>query len=230
MSSISDVTFCATVLLSSFITMLCSSPPGAAPKQEWKKDRLGAYASPRAASVRRGVAVGLGIYHGALVLTNLSASPICPAPGNLNTNLFSWNAYTAACLFSIICVGGPLRLTAFAGLGQNFTFRLGPPDRLITGGIYQYIQHPSYTGQMLVLVANLALFIRWDGPLSCWIPASVSGLLDGWGLLLSSILVFGMFRKLVHRVKDEEVMLKETFGAEWVKWNQSTKRFIPWVV
>ncbi len=29
------------------------------------------------------------------------------------------------------------------------------------------------------------------------------------------------------RVRDEEKMLKDTFGKEWVEWSGRTKRFVP---
>jgi protein-S-isoprenylcysteine O-methyltransferase Ste14 len=51
--------------------------------------------------------------------------------------------------------------------------------------------------------------------------------MDGWGLALwASFMGFSVFM-IRARVKDEEGMLKETFGKEWEDWNRSTRRFIP---
>jgi protein-S-isoprenylcysteine O-methyltransferase Ste14 len=230
MSSLLNVLLSLTVLVASIITMLCSTPPNATPYQEWKRDRLGVYASSRAAVIHRTMVVGTGIYHAALVLTWVDATTtLCPRPENLNRQLFQWNWYTCACLFLIICVGGPLRFSAFAWLGQNFTFRLGPSSKLVTTGIYRYIQHPSYSGQVIVLVSNLSLFYRLDGSLACWLPGCFVAALDGWGILVCGVIIFGMFRWLILRVEDEEEMLRITFGQEWENWNRSTKRFIPWI-
>ncbi|KAH7161877.1 hypothetical protein EDB81DRAFT_840104 [Dactylonectria macrodidyma] len=104
-------------------------------------------------------------------------------------------------LFLTIAVGAPLRLMAFGQLSDNFTFRLGPPTELNTSGIYFYTQHPGYTGQII------------DG-------------LHGWGPVCHYIVVLGIIRRLLMRVKDEEDVLQKTFGEKWVVWHKFTKRFI----
>ncbi|KAH7237155.1 uncharacterized protein BKA55DRAFT_579186 [Fusarium redolens] len=229
MATSHEVSFAGAVLLSSLITMSCFKPPSEVPRDGWKQDSLGTYASPTAARVRRILAVGVGVFHSLIVLGYSDSNLVCPHPKNLNKELFNWNAYTVACLLMIIFVGGPLRLTAFAQLGSNFTFQLGPPDTLMTGGIYRYIQHPGYTGQIVVLVVNLALFLRWDGAFGCWLSHDMRIAVNGWGLICCLVLVFGILRRLMMRVKDEEKMLKETFAEEWVAWSRVTARFIPGV-
>lgn len=89
----------------------------------------------------------------------------------MNTALISWSAATSVPLALILCVGVPIRLVSYASLGKNFTFDLAVPDRLITDGIYQYVQHPSYTGTLVLLFSNTMLLLRIDGALSCWIPS-----------------------------------------------------------
>ncbi|KAH6972056.1 hypothetical protein BKA56DRAFT_620624 [Ilyonectria sp. MPI-CAGE-AT-0026] len=144
MESLPKISFAGAVLLSSLIAMSCFMAPSEVPRIYWNKDGLGAYASPNAAQIRRIVAVGIGIFHVLVVLGYSDNTFMCPRPENLNNNLFPWNSYTAACLFLIICVGAPLRLTAFSQLGSNFTFKLGPPDTLTTYGMYRYVQHRGY--------------------------------------------------------------------------------------
>lgn len=90
---------------------------------------------------------------------------------HVNTALISWSAATSVPLALILCVGVPIRLVSYASLGKNFTFDLAVPDRLITDGIYQYVQHPSYTGTLVLLFSNTMLLLRIDGALSCWIPS-----------------------------------------------------------
>ncbi|KAH7142704.1 hypothetical protein B0J13DRAFT_415887, partial [Dactylonectria estremocensis] len=106
---------------------------------------------------------------------------ICPHPANLNAELSNWSAYTITCFLLIVCVGAPLRLISFQRLGKNPTFNLAQPDRLSTTGIYRYIQHPRYIGQVVILRTNSVLFLRWDGALACWIPETASAILNGWG-------------------------------------------------
>ncbi|KAF9767115.1 hypothetical protein IL306_000380 [Fusarium sp. DS 682] len=229
MVTLNEVSFAGAVLLSSLIAMSCFKPPNEVPRDGWKQDSLGTYASPTAARIRRILAVSVGVFHALIALGYSNSGIVCPHPENLNKELFSWNAYTSGCLAMIICIGGPLRLTAFAQLGSNFTFQLGPPDNLMTEGIYRYVQHPGYTGQIVVLIVNLALFLRWDGAFGCWLPHGIRTKVNGWGLACCFILVFGIIRRLMMRVKDEEKMLKETFGDKWVTWNRVTARFVPGV-
>jgi protein-S-isoprenylcysteine O-methyltransferase Ste14 len=94
------------------------------------------------------------------------------AENGLNRSLITWSPETSIPLCLIICAGIPLRLVSYASLGKNFTFALAEPDRLKTTGIYRYVQHPSYTGLVILILANILLLGRTDGVLSCWISPS----------------------------------------------------------
>ncbi|KAH7239897.1 uncharacterized protein BKA55DRAFT_576725 [Fusarium redolens] len=229
MLSLQTLAFVLVLLLSTYLTVLCSTPPNPTPARVWKKDALGYYASSSAANIRRILITGFTIFHVALILALPGAEAICPHLANLNALLFKWSTYTLTCFLLIICIGAPLRFMSFQRLGKNFTFNLAQPDRLTTTGIYRYVQHPSYTGQVVVLGTNSVLFLRWDGVLACWIPETVSATLNGWGYMAFSLAFLLMAWKLAQRVKDEETILRETFGHEWEKWHHSAKRFIPGV-
>jgi protein-S-isoprenylcysteine O-methyltransferase Ste14 len=223
----SAITLFLSLLLSTYLSALCFTSPNPPPRQVYKYDRVGAIAG---ASHRRNIALLLALYHAILALTFPFPSPqICPYPSNLNLALFTWSPYTVAHLFLIVCVGAPIRLTAYGSLGKNFTFRLAIPDRLVTTGIYNYIQHPSYTGQLLVLTGNLILLTRWDASVGCWMPRYWIESLEGWGWFLYCLLPVAMVWGMSIRVRDEEAMLKEKFGKEWEQWHRQTKRFIPGV-
>ncbi|RDW71651.1 protein-S-isoprenylcysteine O-methyltransferase [Coleophoma crateriformis] len=152
------------------------------------------------------------------------------AQNGLNSNLIKWSTATAIPLALILCAGVPLRLVSYASLGKNFTFALAEPDRLTTTGIYRYIQHPSYTGVVVLIISNVALLGRVDGVLSCWIPPRWYQPLRSWVWALApvglSLLTFGIWT----RVRQEERMLRTEFGAEWEDWHAATARFIPWIV
>jgi protein-S-isoprenylcysteine O-methyltransferase Ste14 len=151
------------------------------------------------------------------------------AHNGLNPTTITWSTATAVPLAAILGIGVPLRLAAYSGLGKNFTFALAEPDRLSTGGIYRYVQHPSYTGLLTLIVSTVALLGRLDGAVSCWIPARFYGIaqwvdpvfaLAGVGFVISTIWM---------RVRQEEEMLKGKFGKEWEEWHARTARFVPWV-
>jgi protein-S-isoprenylcysteine O-methyltransferase Ste14 len=147
----------------------------------------------------------------------------------LNTDLITWSAATSIPLALILCVAVPLRLVSYASLGTNFTFALTEPDRLTTTGIYSYVQHPSYTGLVIILVCNVALLCRMDGVLSCWIPPRWYQTFRTLERILApvalSVLIFGMWT----RVRQEERFLRAQFGVEWESWHAATPRFIPWL-
>lgn len=151
------------------------------------------------------------------------------AENGLSTDLVTWSAATAVPLALILCAGIPLRLASYSSLGRNFTFALAEPDRLTTTGMYRYVQHPSYTGLLVLAACNVALLCRPDGVLSCWIPPRWYHILRDveWGLIPVgfSVLMFAMWT----RVRQEERLLRTEFGVEWETWHAKTARFIPWL-
>jgi protein-S-isoprenylcysteine O-methyltransferase Ste14 len=88
----------------------------------------------------------------------------------LDRRLITWSRQTAIPLALILCVGTPLRLLSYGALGKNFTFALSEPDHLNTNGLYRYVQHPSYTGVLAMVVGVLGLWARLNGVLSCFVP------------------------------------------------------------
>ncbi len=146
----------------------------------------------------------------------------------LNPNRITWSAATIAPIAWILCIGVPLRLASYASLGKNFTFALAEPDRLTTYGIYQYLQHPSYVGTLLLTFWNTWLLFRPDGALSCWIPPqryrTAAKSIEGCLIPLWLAIVVGTFHI---RVNQEESMMQARFGASWEVWHKTTARLIP---
>ncbi|EFQ25229.1 isoprenylcysteine carboxyl methyltransferase [Colletotrichum graminicola] len=229
MSSWQPLSFSTAVVVASILTALCSRAPREA-ERTWGRDRLGIWATPKVSFIRRLVTVAVGACHAVVASSSSETDLVCRHPQNINRKLFEWNKYTTLCLFLIVGIGAPLRLLAFAQLGGNFTFQLARPSGLTTTGVYRYIQHPGYTGQVLVLLANLAYLFRWDGVVGCWVSQELEARLNGWGLVCYGVMVLVMARKVLVRVMDEEEMLRKTFGDEWVLWHTRTMRFIPGVM
>jgi protein-S-isoprenylcysteine O-methyltransferase Ste14 len=153
---------------------------------------------------------------------------LCPSPKNLDDRYVRWSPYVVICV-ALIHGFGLLRLLAFRTLGKNFTFELSKPTHLVTTGIYAYVQHPSYFPYFVLNLTNLALFAPLDGPLGCFLPGHWVQIWKKWKVLFfllnAGITAMGLWA----RVLDEEEMLKDAFGMEWVRWNGKTKRFIPWI-
>ncbi|GAD95003.1 prenyl cysteine carboxyl methyltransferase, putative [Paecilomyces variotii No. 5] len=234
MPSLSSLALALTLAGAGYLSAICVTPPNPAPPQSraYKVDRIRLLTGivPRSVAY---ISLGLFLYHALVAVavqddaSNLER--ICPHPSNLDQSFFTWNAFTISSL-AMIYLGAAVRLSAYGGLGKNFTFQLAPPDRLVTSGIYHFIQHPSYTGQFFITVGLNMLILRWDSAPACFFSESLLGMLAGWGKIAVIGAVAFTTWALVTRVGDEEGMLKQKFGQEWVRWHSSTARFIPYVL
>ena len=125
-------------------------------------------------------------------------------------------AWTANVLFSIpfLLLVGLMRVLSRtilmnAGLGMLESSRLRSVEdqKLVTTGVYRYIRHPLYLGEVCRNI-GVSLFFN-----------SFSGLL---------IILLGNLFLLV-RIGIEEEMLVEEFGEEYIEYRKKTKRIIPFV-
>lgn len=71
------------------------------------------------------------------------------------------------------------------------------------------------------------VFLRWDGVLGCWIPPVARAWMTGFGWVVYVFMVVVLVKGVRGRVADEEKMLKDKFGDEWVQWHKRTARFVP---
>lgn len=96
-------------------------------------------------------------------------------------------------------------------LGQNWSISLAIRDehRLVTSGVYRFIRHPMYSSFFLLAFAQFLLLPNWF--------AGASGLV-GIGVLYA------------FRIRQEERMMLDRFGAEYRDCMARTKRLIPWVL
>lgn len=103
--------------------------------------------------------------------------------------------------------GGCLRLWPVFVLGRRFSglVAIQPGHTLVTTGVYGVIRHPSYLG---LLVSSLG-----------WALAFRAGV----GLLLAVL----MIPPLLARIRAEERLLREHFGAEYEAYCARTSRLIP---
>jgi len=111
--------------------------------------------------------------------------------------------------FLLYTAGGVLRMAPVFVLGRRFSglVAIQPEHRLVTGGLYGLIRHPSYLG-LLVLSLGWALAFR-----------SVVGVI----LAALTLLV------VLARIDAEERLLSETFGAEYEAYHARTWRLLPHV-
>ncbi|HEY8815506.1 MAG TPA: isoprenylcysteine carboxylmethyltransferase family protein [Candidatus Dormibacteraeota bacterium] len=108
----------------------------------------------------------------------------------------------------VMCGGAVLRYWAIVTLGRFFRFEVMVQDehKVVTGGPYRFVRHPSYTG---ILLIQLGLGIALGNFLSIAICMSVP--------------VLGFLPRIQH----EETALEDGLGAEYRTYAASTKRLIP---
>jgi len=109
----------------------------------------------------------------------------------------------------LYAVGGVLRIWPVFVLGRRFSglVAIQQDHKLVTDGIYAVVRNPSYLG-LLVNMVGWGLAFR-----------SVAGL-----VLAASALI-----PLVGRMRAEERLLHEHFGAEYDRYRARTWRLIPWL-
>jgi protein-S-isoprenylcysteine O-methyltransferase Ste14 len=97
-----------------------------------------------------------------------------------------------------------------ADLGKNWSISLEVRERhaLVQTGIYRFIRHPMYASFFVLALAQFLLLPNW-----------VAG---GAGLVGVSILY-------AFRARNEERLMHETFGSNYVHYMTKTKRLIPWI-
>jgi protein-S-isoprenylcysteine O-methyltransferase Ste14 len=95
-------------------------------------------------------------------------------------------------------------------LGRNWSLSLQIRNehRLVTTGIYGFVRHPMYSSFFLLAIAQIMLLPNWF--------AGAAGLV-GVGVLYA------------FRIRQEERMMLERFGADYERYMAHTARLIPWI-
>lgn len=94
-------------------------------------------------------------------------------------------------------------------LGRMYSAEVTLQDghRLITDGSFRYVRHPRYAGGILMAFGLSLTFLSWIG-------------------LVVSVVSIGVF---LLRIRDEELLMADTFGEEWEAYCRRTRRLIPFV-
>ena len=109
---------------------------------------------------------------------------------------------------ALMGAGMAVRWAAIHTLGRYFTRSVAvfEDHRLVRGGLYRHMRHPSYTGYLLGdLGLGLALS-NWLSTLVIMVPTAAT---------------------MAYRIRVEERALLESFGDEYLEYARSTKRLIP---
>jgi protein-S-isoprenylcysteine O-methyltransferase Ste14 len=122
-----------------------------------------------------------------------------------NYRLPDWVGWLGAILFALAIW---LLWRSHVDLGRNWTPTLGIRDdhQLVTDGVFRYLRHPMYAAHILWAIAAALMLHNW---------------VAGYTFLVISIIHY------VSRVKIEEHMMIEHFGARYESYMRKTGRIIP---
>ena len=110
----------------------------------------------------------------------------------------------------VLLAGAAIRLHAIAVLANQFTSRVTicTEHKLVSSGLYRYVRHPSYLGQILILVGIGALLANVVAVLAAPLMTIIA---------------------LVWRIRVEERAMSEHFGAAYQDYRKTTWRLLPLV-
>jgi protein-S-isoprenylcysteine O-methyltransferase Ste14 len=225
--SIPNVSLVGALSICAYLTSLCSTSPNPDSTLPKVKDNI-RFFTDIATKSSRYVYFLLWLYHSMFILFPEDRSSFCPNADILNQDLFAWSNTSVAFVIAIL-IAAPIRLLAYAQLGKNFTFGLDKPKSIIQTGMYAYVQHPSYTTFIMIQAAGFFFWLKLDGVASCFLPTMMTRI-NGLSEVTALAQIVIMCVVLRVRVRDEEAMLRDEFGKEWIEYHSKTKRFIPGIL
>ena len=128
---------------------------------------------------------------------------------------FSFQIFTLAGLL-LLLVGGLIRMKArlelkkkagYGSLVGRAQLQIVKEHKLVKDGLYKYVRHPLFLGEILRNLGFVVIF------------SSVYGILI---VLLASIF-------LLFRIEIEEKMLIVVFGEEYTEYKRKTKKIVPYI-
>lgn len=121
--------------------------------------------------------------------------------------IYHWNILFAIGIL-IIIVGLIIRIISIRTLKQYFTYSVAKAENqeIIEKGLYKYIRHPGYLGQLII-------FTGISISLSNWLAVIL--------MLLSTLVGY------VNRIRVEEKFMTEEMGDIYSNYQKRTKKLIP---
>jgi protein-S-isoprenylcysteine O-methyltransferase Ste14 len=108
----------------------------------------------------------------------------------------------------LMAIGLMIRVHSILTLKQFFTYTVAKIEnqKIVETGLYKFIRHPGYLGQLII-------FLGISLAMSNWLSV----------LLMMSAVIPGY----LYRIKIEEKFLIEQLGEEYISYQKRTKRLLP---
>ena len=121
--------------------------------------------------------------------------------------IYHWNIFFT--LGAIVALTGlTIRILALLTLRKYFTYSVARVEnhKLVTTGLYRYIRHPGYLGQLIIFLGISLSLSNWLSVLGMIIPVSAG---------------------FLYRIHVEERFMVEQMGDEYSEYHKKTKKIIP---
>jgi protein-S-isoprenylcysteine O-methyltransferase Ste14 len=120
-----------------------------------------------------------------------------------------WNAFFAIGM-ALVVAGFVIRIHSILTLNQYFTYSVAKVanHKIIETGLYKFIRHPGYLGQLIIFFGISTSISNWLSVLVMMIPVTLGYL---------------------YRINVEESFMLENLGEDYLNYQKRTKRIIPFI-
>lgn len=121
--------------------------------------------------------------------------------------IYYWNTFFAIGM-ALFVIGLMIRIHSIQTLKQYFTYSVGKVEnqKIIDTGLYKYIRHPGYLGQLIIFLGISISISNWLSIILMMTPVTLGYL---------------------NRIKIEERFMMEQMGENYLNYQNRTKRLIP---
>jgi protein-S-isoprenylcysteine O-methyltransferase Ste14 len=121
--------------------------------------------------------------------------------------IYHWDAFFATG-FILILIGLIIRIMALLTLKQFFTYSVSNLEnhKLVETGLYKFIRHPGYLGQLIIFLGISVSMSNWLSVLLMMIPIAIG---------------------YTYRIITEEKFMIQQLGEVYLNYIDRTKRLIP---
>ena len=123
--------------------------------------------------------------------------------------IYHWNTFFTIGM-TLIGIGLVLRIHSILTLRHFFTYSVAQVEnhQIIQTGLYKFIRHPGYLGQLIIFLGISISISNWISILTMILPITLAYL---------------------YRIKVEERFMLEQWGDNYLNYQNRTKRLLPLV-
>ncbi len=121
--------------------------------------------------------------------------------------VYYWNTFFAIGM-ALVVVGFIIRIHSIRTLKQYFTYSVAKVEnhKIIATGLYKFIRHPGYLGQLMIFLGISISVSNWFSILFMMIPITIGYL---------------------YQIRIEEKFMSEQLREDYIVYQEHTKKIIP---